>query len=108
MLERSNEHRREVLAKIALEVEAWSRKVKKEKAVFHALNLFNYDITRKALMAEAWVPVDERDRVHRALRRGSVRCLVVLFVGRSQSTNIWGWVLLGALWCCGTACDDGG
>lgn len=73
VLSTTTEHRITVLSKIALQCEAWSRKVKKEKAVFHTLNMFNYDITRKALLAEGWCPVSEQDRVHRALQRGTVR-----------------------------------
>eukprot|EP00698_Gefionella_okellyi_P006161 TRINITY_DN15599_c0_g1_i1.p1 TRINITY_DN15599_c0_g1~~TRINITY_DN15599_c0_g1_i1.p1 ORF type:complete len:847 (-),score=193.78 TRINITY_DN15599_c0_g1_i1:23-2563(-) len=73
VLDRTVDHRKGVLQKVALEIEAWNRKVKKEKALFHTLNMFNYDITRKALMAEAWVPTADRDRVLRALRRGTER-----------------------------------
>jgi hypothetical protein len=66
-------HRREVLGRVALQVEAWSRRVKKEKAVYHALNMFNYDITHKALMAEAWIPESDIGRANEALRRAAVR-----------------------------------
>ena len=37
------------------------------------LNMFNYDLTRKVLIAEAWCPAAECEVTQRALRRASER-----------------------------------
>jgi hypothetical protein len=37
--------------------------VKKEKAVYHTLNMLSVDVTRKCLVAEAWCPVSAKPKV---------------------------------------------
>jgi len=37
--------------------------VKKEKGVYHNLNKLSIDVTKKALVAEAWAPVGASDKV---------------------------------------------
>ena len=56
VLDRTLDHRRRVLNTVAVQLDAWSVKVKKIKAIFHTLNLFNLDVTRKCMVAEIWVP----------------------------------------------------
>uniref|UniRef100_A0A1I8FLE2 V-type proton ATPase subunit a n=1 Tax=Macrostomum lignano TaxID=282301 RepID=A0A1I8FLE2_9PLAT len=45
----------------------WFIKVGKIKAIYHTLNMFN------CLIAEAWCAVDDLDKIHLALRRGTER-----------------------------------
>jgi vacuolar-type H+-ATPase subunit I/STV1 len=54
-------------------VEAWTEHVKREKAVFHTLNMFNYDVTHKCLIAEGWCATAAINDVRDALRRGSMK-----------------------------------
>ena len=43
--------------------------VRREKAVYHTLNMLSIDVTRKCLVAEGWCPVSAKPKV-----RPSVAC----------------------------------
>ena len=60
-------------AQVLGNVEAWTEHVKREKAVFHTLNMFNYDVTHKCLIAEGWCATAAINDVREALRRGSMK-----------------------------------
>ena len=47
--------------------------MKREKAVYHTLNKLSVDVTRKVLVAEAWVPRADKADVHAALRSAATR-----------------------------------
>ena len=53
---------------IATALAEWFVIVKKEKAIYHTMNLFEYDPARKCLIAEAWLPQNDLTSVHAALR----------------------------------------
>uniref|UniRef100_T1K0H3 V-type proton ATPase subunit a n=1 Tax=Tetranychus urticae TaxID=32264 RepID=T1K0H3_TETUR len=42
-------------------------------AIYLTLNMFNLDLTRKCLIANCWCSVDDLERIHMALRRGTER-----------------------------------
>lgn len=54
-------------------MDKWDSHVQCEKAVFHTLNLFNYDVTNKCLIAEGWCPTSMLPEVREALRRGTLK-----------------------------------
>ena len=53
---------------IARSLAAWLIVIKKEKAVYDALNKFSYDQARKTLIAEAWVPTNSLPQVRATLQ----------------------------------------
>lgn len=62
-----------MLVAAAKNVKNWFIKVRKIKAIYHTLNLFNLDVTQKCLIAECWVPLADIESIQLALRRGIVR-----------------------------------
>ncbi len=64
-------HRDNVLQAIGASLEAWVSQVKREKAIYHVLNMCSVDVTRKVLVAEAWCPVSAKPRVQEALREAA-------------------------------------
>jgi V-type H+-transporting ATPase subunit a len=61
-----------VLVAAAKNFKVWFIKVRKIKAIYHTLSMFNLDVTQKCLIAECWCPVSDLDRIQHALRRGTV------------------------------------
>lgn len=46
--------------------------VRKMKAIYHTLNLFNMDVTKKCLIGECWVPVHDVPFIRQTLADGGV------------------------------------
>jgi V-type H+-transporting ATPase subunit a len=61
-----------VLSKIAMSLSAWQYQVKREKAIYHTLNLTNFDRKRQCLIAEGWVATKNLGVVSRVLQDASV------------------------------------
>ena len=64
--------RRAELGKVGESVLSWEDLVRKEKAVYETLNLFNYDVGRKTLIAEGWCPTRDITMIQLALRHATV------------------------------------
>ncbi|KAF8247886.1 V0/A0 complex, 116-kDa subunit of ATPase [Wilcoxina mikolae CBS 423.85] len=56
------------LRTIAQSLASWMVVIKKEKAVYETLNLFNYDAARKYLVAEGWLPTNSLPLIQATLR----------------------------------------
>ncbi|KAL3621279.1 V-type proton ATPase subunit a3 [Castilleja foliolosa] len=63
-------HRGNLLQIIGEQYEQWNFLVRKEKAIYHTLNMLSIDVTKKCLVAEGWSPVfatkQLQDELHRA------------------------------------------
>lgn len=71
VLERGIELRQRVLNRIAKNIYGWTQKVQREKAIYHTMNYFNYDVGHKCLIAEGWCPTNAINDIHQALRRAT-------------------------------------
>ncbi|KAL1424517.1 hypothetical protein MTO96_020069 [Rhipicephalus appendiculatus] len=73
VLGQTQDHRHRVLVAAAKNIKNWFVKVRKIKAIYHALNLFNLDVTQKCLIAECWCAVSDLEKIQMALHRGTDR-----------------------------------
>jgi V-type H+-transporting ATPase subunit a len=73
VLVNTTQTRRLELMRIAENLTSWMTIVKKEKATYHTMNHFNYDINRKCLIAEGWCPTNEINTIQAALREVTQR-----------------------------------
>lgn len=71
VLNQTQDHRQRVLVSVAKELPLWIVMVRKMKAIYHTLNLFNMDVSKKCLIGECWVPVNDLPTVRKALSDGS-------------------------------------
>jgi V-type H+-transporting ATPase subunit a len=71
VLNQTQDHRSRVLHNVAKEIPRWAIMVKKMKAIYHTMNLFNMDVTKKCLIGECWAPVQDLHKVQKALSDGS-------------------------------------
>ena len=51
----------------------WRTLASRQRAVYGVLNMWNYDLTRKCLIAEAWCPLSTYQETQAAVRRGAAR-----------------------------------
>lgn len=72
VLNQTHDHRQRVLHNVAKELPNWAIMVRKMKAIYHTMNLFNVDVTKKCLIGECWVPVSDLTIVRDCLNEGSV------------------------------------
>lgn len=64
-------HRTRILVSSARSIKSWFAKVRKIKAIYCTLNLFNFDVTQKCLIGECWCPVSDLDRIRASLAQGT-------------------------------------
>ncbi|XWS21008.1 hypothetical protein CRYUN_Cryun30bG0018000 [Craigia yunnanensis] len=61
-------HQSNLLQTIAYHFEHWNLLVKKEKSIYHTLNMLSIDVTKKCLVAEGWCPVFASDKIQNLLQ----------------------------------------
>ncbi|CAL1355742.1 unnamed protein product [Linum trigynum] len=62
-------HQSNLLQRIGFQIEQWTVLVKKEKSVYHTLNMLSIDVTKKCLVAEGWCPVYGTHQIQDTLQR---------------------------------------
>ncbi|XP_041363354.1 V-type proton ATPase 116 kDa subunit a1-like isoform X2 [Gigantopelta aegis] len=70
VLNQTEDHRRRVLVGAQKEIRSWIIKVEKIKAIYHTLNMFNFDMSHNSLIAEGWCPLKAQEDLRRALKEG--------------------------------------
>eukprot|EP01103_Thecamoeba_quadrilineata_P002384 TRINITY_DN12348_c0_g1_i1.p1 TRINITY_DN12348_c0_g1~~TRINITY_DN12348_c0_g1_i1.p1 ORF type:complete len:868 (-),score=155.85 TRINITY_DN12348_c0_g1_i1:42-2408(-) len=73
VLSRTKDQCRRTLLRVAANIQNWKIQVLKEKAIYHTMNMFDYDVGRKCLIAEGWCPITAIDEIQYALRRATER-----------------------------------
>ncbi|KAF7995543.1 hypothetical protein HCN44_006650 [Aphidius gifuensis] len=74
VLNQTQDHRQRVLHSVAKELPNWNIMVRKMKAIYHTMNLFNMDVSKKCLIGECWVPMADMAVVRNCLEEGSRLC----------------------------------
>jgi V-type H+-transporting ATPase subunit a len=69
----TTEHRHRILLASAENIKNWFIEVREVKAIYTKMNLSNFDVTQKCLIAECWCPNSDLDIVRTALRRATQR-----------------------------------
>ncbi|KAL8195355.1 hypothetical protein R6Q57_025758 [Mikania cordata] len=65
-------HRANLLETIGNQYEQWSELVRKEKSIYHTLNMLSIDVTKKCLVAEGWSPIFATQQIQDALQQATV------------------------------------
>ncbi|CAB0036676.1 unnamed protein product [Trichogramma brassicae] len=74
VLNQTQDHRYRVLQSVAKDLSTWEIQVKKMKAIYHTLNLFNIDVSKECLIGECWVPMADIGLVQECLAEGTRQC----------------------------------
>ncbi|KAH9611632.1 hypothetical protein KSS87_010326 [Heliosperma pusillum] len=64
-------HRGNLLQTIGDQFEQWNLLVRKEKSIYHTLNMLSMDVTKKCLVGEGWSPVFATNEIQDALHRAT-------------------------------------
>ncbi|KAL6316456.1 hypothetical protein AAG906_018159 [Vitis piasezkii] len=64
-------HWSNLLQTIGRQFEQWNHLVKKEKSIYHTLNMLSIDVTKKCLVAEGWCPVFATNQIQNALKQAT-------------------------------------
>lgn len=73
VLDNMGSSRRAELIKLGESLKSWQDVLRKEKLIYETLNLFNYDVRRKTLIAEGWVPTRDIATIKITLNHVTVR-----------------------------------
>eukprot|EP00124_Ichthyophonus_hoferi_P004687 Ihof_evm2s548 gene=Ihof_evmTU2s548 len=69
VLKKTADYRNNVMLDMASQYEEWFVKVKKAKTSYHQMNMFNFDVSTSALIAEGWVVTARLPELYHTLHR---------------------------------------
>lgn len=69
----TKEHLRNNLSRVAGQIAGWQVKVTKIKSIYHTMNKFDYDDSRKSLLGQCWCPTEQIGNIREALVEGATR-----------------------------------
>eukprot|EP00161_Ancyromonas_sigmoides_P021363 TRINITY_DN6321_c0_g1_i1.p1 TRINITY_DN6321_c0_g1~~TRINITY_DN6321_c0_g1_i1.p1 ORF type:complete len:938 (-),score=485.54 TRINITY_DN6321_c0_g1_i1:68-2812(-) len=85
----TTDSKRQVLGGVAAQLGGWQRRLCREKACYHTMNLFAQDQVRRCLIAEGWCAVADLGRVAAALKAAAeARGEHVPSILREKSTRL--------------------
>lgn len=64
--------RDKLLQTIGEDYERWNILVRREKSIYHTLNMLSIDVTKKCLVAEGWSPIFAMKQIQDALQRATL------------------------------------
>ncbi len=71
VLNQTNDHRIGFLNGKIPYLNLWTIQARKMKATYHCLNMFNFDVTQKAMVAECWMPMYDIPQIKEVLERAA-------------------------------------
>jgi len=72
IIDQTEDHRSCVLKAVMKQLPTWTVMIKKMKAIYFTLNMFNVDLGAKCLIGECWVPTRELEDVETVLAEASL------------------------------------
>ncbi|XP_061382572.1 V-type proton ATPase 116 kDa subunit a 1-like isoform X2 [Danaus plexippus] len=69
VMSKTKYYRCKALRTVSKQWDTWMVQIKKSKAVYHTMNMFTLDITRKCLIGQCWVPDTDLQKVEDMLAR---------------------------------------
>lgn len=79
VMQKMKYYRCKALRTVAKQWETWMVQIKKSKAIYHTMNMFTLDITRKCLIGQCWIPDSDLPAVEDMMDRVSVIIIVYLY-----------------------------
>lgn len=73
VLDKNTETRKRICIELATEVETWLWTVRREKSIYHTLNLFKNDVASNLLRGRAWILTDKVGEARKVIKRAYVQ-----------------------------------
>ena len=74
VLKETHDHRFGFLTDKTNHLKKWMIEVRKMKATYHCLNMFNFDVSEKAMVAECWMPQFDIPEIKEVLNKAAEDC----------------------------------
>lgn len=68
----TNTRREDILTEISSNIEPWTTKICKEKAIYHVMNMFDHKTSKQSVIAQAWVPSKHLDLILKRMKEAEI------------------------------------